>query len=174
MIDFPSVKLQDQTIRTPLAGVKVRIPEPFVLGSTMTADAREKSLVPAARGLNVAAVDEGLGAHDRIIHTLSQVFASVARGDRSTAQTLRRSPSSGGASGIPRAQSTRENRGIEAFSMPRFSRCAGAISPMYPRGFRENPRSDCGMSGARLYDKMRRCQATPKPGRTEPPRGRRS
>ncbi len=58
MIHFPSVKLQDQTIRAPLAGVKARIPEPFVLGSTMTADAREKSLVPAARGLNVPAVDE--------------------------------------------------------------------------------------------------------------------
>ena len=72
MIDFPSVKLQDQTIRAPLAVVKVWIPEPFVLGSTMTADAREKSLAPAGRGLNVAAVDEGFGARERSIHTLSQ------------------------------------------------------------------------------------------------------
>jgi hypothetical protein len=87
MIDFPSVKLQDQTIRAPLASVKVRIPEPFVFGSTMTADAREKSLVPAARGLNVAAVDEGLGAHERTIHPLSQgLFSSIARGDRVAAQ----------------------------------------------------------------------------------------
>ena len=64
VIDLPRVKLQNQTVRAPLAGVKVRIPEPFVFGSTMAADAREKSLVPAARGLNVAAVDQGLGAHE--------------------------------------------------------------------------------------------------------------
>jgi len=70
MIDFPSVKLQDQTIGAPFAGVKVRIPEPFVLGSPMTTDAREKSLVPAARDLNIAAVDERLGAHERSIQHL--------------------------------------------------------------------------------------------------------
>ena len=69
VVDLPRVKLQDQTIRAPYAGVKVRIPEPFVLGSAMTADARKKPLVPAARGLNVAAVDEGLGAHERTIYT---------------------------------------------------------------------------------------------------------
>ncbi len=43
--------------------MEARIPEPFVFGPSMTADAPEKSLVPAAGSLNVAAVDEGLGAH---------------------------------------------------------------------------------------------------------------
>jgi hypothetical protein len=46
--------------------VEVRIPEPFVLGPTVTADTPEKSLVPAAGGLNITAVDEGLGAHGKL------------------------------------------------------------------------------------------------------------
>src|SRR6187402_1026143 len=100
MVHFPCVKLQDQTIRSPLAGVKVRIPEPFVLGSTVTADAREKSLVPAARGLNVAAVDEGLGAHERTIPPLTgsllqRGFCAFPRSDcglkdRASYDTIRR------------------------------------------------------------------------------------
>ena len=65
VINFPCVQLQDQTVRVPLAHVEVRIPEPFVLGPSMTADAPKKSLVPAAGSLNVTAVDEGLGAHGR-------------------------------------------------------------------------------------------------------------
>jgi hypothetical protein len=63
VIDVPRVQLQDETVRAPLARVELRIPEPLVLRSSVTADAAEESLVPAARYLNVAAVDEGLGAH---------------------------------------------------------------------------------------------------------------
>jgi hypothetical protein len=70
VIDLPRVQLQDQTVRAPLAGVEVRIPEPFVLGPSMTADAPEESLVPVAGGPNVAAVDEGLSTHGSIIRVL--------------------------------------------------------------------------------------------------------
>lgn len=41
----------------------LRIPEPFVLGPFVTADAPEASLVPTAGDLNVTAVAQGLGAH---------------------------------------------------------------------------------------------------------------
>jgi len=49
----------------------------------------------------------------------------------------------------PRALDTPEskhkmNRGIETSSIPRFGGCAGANFTDVPRGFRENPRSDCG------------------------------
>jgi hypothetical protein len=41
----------------------------FILTAAAHSEGREKPLVPAARGLNVAAVDEGLGAHERTIYT---------------------------------------------------------------------------------------------------------
>jgi hypothetical protein len=67
VIDLPGVQLQDQTVGSPLAGVKLRIPESFVLVAAVTADAPEESLVPEAGGPNVAAVDERLSAHGKII-----------------------------------------------------------------------------------------------------------
>jgi hypothetical protein len=67
VIDLPRVQLQDQPVGAPLAGVVPRIPKPFVLGPSMTTHAPEQSLVPAARGLNVAAIDQRLGAHERIL-----------------------------------------------------------------------------------------------------------
>ncbi len=79
VIDLPCVQLQDQTVRAPLAGVEVRIPEPFVLGPSMAADAPEKALVPAAGGLNVAARDERLGAHERSLATRSRVRTGQVR-----------------------------------------------------------------------------------------------
>ena len=63
VLNLPCVQLQDQTVRAPLAGVELRIPESLVLVPSVTTDAPEESLVPAAGGLNVTAVDEGLGAH---------------------------------------------------------------------------------------------------------------
>jgi hypothetical protein len=70
VVDLPGVQLQDETVRAPLARVQARIPKPFVLGPTVTADTSEESLVPAAGGLNVTAVDEGLGAHGETIPDL--------------------------------------------------------------------------------------------------------
>jgi len=63
VIDLPSVKLQDQTVGAPLAGVELGIPQALILGSAMAAHAPQKPLVEAAGGLNVAAIDQGLGAH---------------------------------------------------------------------------------------------------------------
>jgi len=63
MVDVPSVQLKDQAVWTPLTGVKLGIPQTFVLSPAMTPDASEKALVPAARGLNVVAVDQRLSAH---------------------------------------------------------------------------------------------------------------
>jgi len=63
VIDLPSVKLQDQTVGTPLAAVELGIPQTLILGSAMAAHASKKTLVEAAGGLNVVAIDQGLGAH---------------------------------------------------------------------------------------------------------------
>ena len=56
----------------------------FVLSPSVTADAPEESLVPAARGLNVVAVDQGLGAHGRILTRIVKVRAWRAHGGQRT------------------------------------------------------------------------------------------
>jgi hypothetical protein len=71
MIDLPGVQLKDQTVRAPLAGVTLRIPEPLVLVPSVTADAPEESSVPEAGELNVPTIDERLSAHESIVRVLS-------------------------------------------------------------------------------------------------------
>lgn len=67
VVDVPSVQLKDQAVGAPLAGVKPGIPQTFVLSPTVTSYASEKALVPAARGLNIVAVDQRLSAHTEIL-----------------------------------------------------------------------------------------------------------
>ena len=63
VVDVPGVKLKDQAVRAPLAGVKLGVPETLVLAPAVAAYAPEKALVLAARGLYVPAVDQRLSAH---------------------------------------------------------------------------------------------------------------
>ena len=65
VIDVPSVKLKDQSIRAPLAGVKLGVPQTLVLSAAVATHASQKDLIPPARCLNVAAVDQRLSAHSQ-------------------------------------------------------------------------------------------------------------
>lgn len=57
VVDTPRVKLKDETVRTPPALVEPGIPESFVLAPAVASHASKKALIPAARSLNVAAID---------------------------------------------------------------------------------------------------------------------
>lgn len=57
VVDVPGMELKYQAVWAPLAEVKLWIPQTFILRPAVTSDASEEALIPAARGLNVAAID---------------------------------------------------------------------------------------------------------------------
>ena len=67
VIGVPIVELEHQSVSAPLARVVARVTQSLVLAPTMTADAAEQLLIPAARSLNVSTKDEWLSAHPKSV-----------------------------------------------------------------------------------------------------------